>query len=447
MLSNDQNKQPDFMIEKIKERPVNKKKLLRRTVITASMAVIFGLIACFTFSVLEPVISNWLYPEEKPNYVEFPEEEDEMLPEDMIAESTEADIQQEIQEGIQQELENVLEQGGQIQEVLDKWKLDADNYSQLYTAMYTYKTEISKSIVTITGVTSDTDWFNNIYESTGQVSGVILADNGKELLILGDSAPLKNVDSITVTFFDNVQVPAVIKEEDSGTQLAIYAVDLADIPERTQERILIAGLGSSRSGAVVGTPVVAVGSPMGVTGSVGYGMVTATKPGWSVPDANYTLVLTDIYGSQNGNGIIFNMRYQVLGIITTGKNEDGMNNLVTGLGISELRRVITRMSNGSPETYLGIKGTDVTQKINKETQVPIGAYVTDVDMDSPAMLAGIQPGDVIIQLEDGAVRDFEDYTKELMEYAPGDTVEVTAMRRVQEGYKEVVFKVTLAEGK
>ena len=56
----------NFMIEKIKERPVNKKKLLRRTLITASMAVIFGLVACFTFLVLEPVISNWLYPEEEP---------------------------------------------------------------------------------------------------------------------------------------------------------------------------------------------------------------------------------------------------------------------------------------------------------------------------------------------------------------------------------------------
>ena len=42
MPESQQNKQSDFMIEKIKERPVNKKKLLRRTVITAAMAVIFG---------------------------------------------------------------------------------------------------------------------------------------------------------------------------------------------------------------------------------------------------------------------------------------------------------------------------------------------------------------------------------------------------------------------
>ena len=55
--------QPDFMREKIKQKPVNKRKLLRRTLITVAMAVVFGLVACVTFLILEPVISNKLYPE------------------------------------------------------------------------------------------------------------------------------------------------------------------------------------------------------------------------------------------------------------------------------------------------------------------------------------------------------------------------------------------------
>ena len=89
MPDKEQNTQKDFMIEKIKQRPINRKKLLRRTVITASMAVIFGLIACVTFLVLEPVISNWLYPEveEEPQTVVFPEDPEEMLPEEMLAEN------------------------------------------------------------------------------------------------------------------------------------------------------------------------------------------------------------------------------------------------------------------------------------------------------------------------------------------------------------------------
>ena len=58
-----------FIKEKVKERPINKRKLLKRTMITASMAVIFGLIACFTFLVLERAFSNSLQPEVAPETV------------------------------------------------------------------------------------------------------------------------------------------------------------------------------------------------------------------------------------------------------------------------------------------------------------------------------------------------------------------------------------------
>ena len=78
--------QPDFLRETIKQKPVNKKKLIRRTVITVVMAVVFGLVACVTFLVLEPVISNRLYPEEEAKEVQFPEETvtEEMKPDDML---------------------------------------------------------------------------------------------------------------------------------------------------------------------------------------------------------------------------------------------------------------------------------------------------------------------------------------------------------------------------
>ena len=87
MPEKEQNSHKDFMIETIKQRPINRKKLLRRTILTAAMAVMFGLVACVTFLVLEPVISNWLQPEEGPNIVVFPEDQQEMLPEEMLAEN------------------------------------------------------------------------------------------------------------------------------------------------------------------------------------------------------------------------------------------------------------------------------------------------------------------------------------------------------------------------
>ena len=57
------------------------------------MAVVFSVVACLTFLLLEPVISNWLYPEEEPEPIEFPEETEEILPEDSIQVTIEKDLE------------------------------------------------------------------------------------------------------------------------------------------------------------------------------------------------------------------------------------------------------------------------------------------------------------------------------------------------------------------
>ena len=154
------NQQSNFMIEKIKQRPINKRKLVQRTLITAAMAVIFGLIACFTFLVLEPVISNLLYPEEEPQPVVFPEDQEEMSPEEMLADN----MQQESLLTGENEPPSLEEE--QIQEILDEVYLDIDHYTQLYDTLYDYVYEsedmsgsisVSQHIVTIRGVTSNVD--------------------------------------------------------------------------------------------------------------------------------------------------------------------------------------------------------------------------------------------------------------------------------------------------
>lgn len=431
--------QSDFMIEKIKERPVNKKKLLRRTLTTAVMAVMFGLIACLTILILDPLLSNWLYPEEEALDVEFPEDPVEMLPEDMVVEETEPDIQK--------ELENVLEESGQIEEALASWILDKENYVQLYAAMSEYKDNLKKSLVLVTGVTSETDVFNNTRYSSKEVTGAILADNGIELLVLADRSPLMEVDSLMITFYNGVQVPTYVKQYDSETGLAVFAVLLEDIPEQTAERIEIAVLGSTNSGDMVGTPVVAMGSPMGVNGSVGYGIITASGKTWSVIDATYSLILTDIYGSRTASGVLFNYENKVVGIITNGKNDAGMENMITAVGISDLKKSITRMSNGKPEIYMGIIGTDMSDRTRKETGIPLGVFVTDIIIDSPAMHAGIQRGDILVQMNTTKITDMSGYTLALLQCAPGDTVTVVVKRLVQDEYKEIEVSVVLSEKK
>ncbi len=436
MPDTEQNKQSDFMIEKIKDRPVNKKKLLRRTVTTATMAVIFGLIACLTFLILEPVFSNWLYPEEEPEAVVFPQEVDEMSPEDMLVEEDDASTIQEV-------VESVILDEEQIQKILDNIQLDKNHYVQLMNAMTSYTTDLSYSMVTVTGVRSDVDWLNETYESEGQTYGVIIASNGKEYLILTDGNFIKQSESTKVTFSDGTQVEAVVKQTDDQTGLAVISVLITQMPETTQKEIRVAILGSSNAKDLTRTPVIAMGCPMGIVGSVGYGMIAAPSSTLYKVDANYKLLTTDIYGSANSTGVLFNMQGQIIGIITPYRVNADMKNSVTAIGISEIRKLIENMSNGKELTYMGISGMDVTVDANKEMAVPFGAYVKEVAMDSPAMLAGIQPGDVIVEIDESSIENFNNYTAALLRLDTDKTVSVVVQRMVQDSYREMEIEITL----
>ncbi len=437
MPQTEPNKQSDFMIEKIKNRPVNKKKLLRRTITTAAMAVIFGLIACFTFLVLEPVFSNWLYPEEEPLPVVFPEESEEMAPEDMVVEEEPL---------LPEDFGNVVLEEDQIQAILDRVELGKDHYKQLYTTMSEYVDLLSLSMVTVTAVSSDVDWLNDTYESEGRTYGVIIATNGREYLILTEQDVIEQAESLSVTFHDGTQVTAVERQADSQTGLAIISVPVGAVSEETLTTIQVAALGSSNLKDPVGIPVVALGSPMGTVGSVGYGMIAAPGTTLSLVDANYKLITTDIYGSPSSAGVLFNMQGQIMGIITEDRASADMDNAVTAIGISELRKLIENMSNDREKIYMGISGTDVTVEAHLEMDIPYGAYVKDVKMNSPAMLAGIQRGDIIVEIDGSSVENFSNYTAALLQMEAGDTVTVVIQRLSQNTYREVELTITVEAG-
>lgn len=443
MPESQQNNQSDFMIEKIKERPVNKKKLLRRTVITAAMAVIFGLIACFTFLILEPVISNFLYPEEEPQIVVFPEDQEEMSPEEMLADNMQQENQNSQLNQSTEPPESIPLEQEQIQEILSGVKLNLDNYKQLYASLSEFVSELNQYMVTVTGESSNVDWFNNVQVSKNQASGVIIANNGKELLILVDYTPLQKAESLSLVFYNGVQAEAVVKEQDTTTNLAVLAVDLSNLdPVFLENDVKIATLGSSNVNNMVGTPTIALGRPMGTNDSLGYGMITSISS-LSGADTNYKLLQTDITGSQNAGGVLFNLQGQVIGIITNSQGSSDMKNMITAYGITELKKRIEKMSNGEKAAYLGVSGVEVTKEANEQLKVPYGAYLTEVEMNSPAMEAGIQQGDVLVQIDERSILSFNEYIRVLMDKKAGDTIEITIMRQAQSEYKEMKFQVTL----
>ena len=482
----------EFLQEKIKERPINKKRLLKRTIITASMAVLFGLLACLSFLLLEPVLNNWLYPEEEPEVVTFPQEQNEMLPEDMLTEGT-TTSQEETEESASHssEEEQTSESGtsdaapvsseeeteadgesssdaaGEHKEHSDDNDLAEENpyaegmsaesqaenmeetvpveplkpYQTQYEELYKIYSEIQTSMVTVTAVHSDVDWFNNTYQSEGTTAGVIIANNNRELLILSRKSSLDGAETIRISFCNGVDADAVIKQYDQNTDLAVLAVDLKYIGNDTLDSVTVAVLGSSISSGMTGTPVIAVGSLFGYKDTVCYGMVTSKNNVITMADSEYKLMTTDIYAGTNPSGILVNMNREVIGIIDNSHNHDDTRNLLAAVGISELKGLISKLSNGEHIPYLGIYAQDISAQTREELQIPLGAYIVDIDMDSPAMLKGIQKGDILVKVGSRDIRSAADYMNVLRNAQPESSINIVVQRASINDYKEMHFVI------
>lgn len=420
----------EYMKETIKVKPVNKRKLLRRSIITAAMALLFGLIACVTFLVLEPVISNWLYPEEPPAVVTFPEDEEEMEPEEMLAEN--------IQESSSEIGTEPLVDGNLS-------RLDWSDYRDMSVSLGKYVEIMSRSMVTVTSVTYNVNLFQDIQTNQNQSSGAVITENGEELLILANYEQIKDAEQIMVTFHNYLETEAVLRQYDSATNLAILAVNLKALSEETVEGLSFLSLGNSARENLAGTPVVAIGNPMGTGESLGYGFITNTGTPLKLIDRNYRLLLTDIQGSPTGSGVLLDLEGKVIGIITNQHKIPHMENMVTAIGITEIKDVIEKMSNGKKVPYMGIGGVDIPRESQQNLGLPEGMYVTDIAMNSPAMNAGVSQGDVIVRINANAVRDVEDFNEVLMNLSPGMKIEMAVRRQSQGEYKIKTFEIVLGE--
>lgn len=435
MEENKNQDNTDFMKETIKQRPLNRRKLVRRTLLTAAMAVVFGMVACFTFLLLEPVISNRLYPEEEPQTVVLVEEteENEILPEDMIADDSQMQPEP---------TEPPVLQDEQIAQVLSEVEVGIEDYISIFTDVKDTAKEAGKSIVTVVGVTSDVGWLDNEYENEGAVSGLIVADNGRELLILANVNSIRGADSLKVIFADGEEYNATIKKSDGNIGLAIIAIPKASMKSSTLERVEKANLRASGSN-LTGTPIVALGRPMGTEGSLCYGNITSTENGIRLPDSNYRYMTTDIYGSSSASGVLINLQGQVVGIIDMSYNSSDLKNLISAISISDLTKVVESLSNDKDIAYFGVYGVDVTVEANEELGVPLGVYITEIDMDSPAMDASIQSGDVIIKVNDLEVTNYKDMVNALLLEKPENTIAISLMRQGPEGYMEMETSAVL----
>lgn len=412
----------DFIREKIKKKPLDKRKILFVLVADLLLAALFGVVACFVFALVRPRMEQWLHREEAT--ISIPRDQEEPP--------------QEGQEAQQGDEGAPAGEGGSsdIIYMTEKKELELADYQSLQRKIYQIGREAGKSVVIVTGVSSGTDWFDNTYRNEGQASGLIIGNNGVELLILTEKRAIEGAEEMMATFSNGVAASAALKQYDGNTGIAILGVPLENIDNDTMEQIAVAVLGNSYIVAQ-GDPVLAIGSPQGYHNAVSVGTVLSSKNRISSWDATYTTLSTDIPGDSRGSGCLINFKGEVIGIILQGFGNQREQGTVAAVSLSELKGVIERLSNGQGIPYLGITGTTVTESIAGEFGLPRGVYVTGVQLDSPAILAGIQNGDIITKINGVNVNTTAAYESALSACAPQQAITITVMRQGPERYKEI----------
>lgn len=425
-MQEENNGKFSFINEKRKEKPINKKKLLMQAGFTAGMAVLFGLVASLIFAYFEPQFAQMIYPKKNPVVT---------IPKDSIAETEETEISETETESEQEELQLPPEQTPQ--------ELTIEDYQKLQNKLYAVGREANRFVVTVTGVKSDTDWFNNAYESKGQASGIIIADNGQELLILTERKVIADAQEIYVTFINDATVEASMKKYDGNTGIAVLSVPKTSVDESTMKAVSVAVLGNSLLTSQ-GMIVLAVGSPLGTNYSILTGNITSTNNSISTEDNNYTVFTTDIVGSSNGSGAIINANGEVIGLVMQDYSSAEDRSTLTAISISELKAVIEMLSNDQDIPYIGLQLTTVTNDIAREYDIPKGAYIKAVTMDSPAMAAGLQNGDVITKVNGEPIFTVDSYESKLLSLTPGESAKIVVERQGTDGYQEITCTVDVS---
>jgi serine protease Do len=435
-MEENQTKNNSFVREKIKEKPINKKKALVRILVSALSGIVFAGMACLVFVIMLPRLQI-LMESHSTSGTEIASQESETAPdtESETEEPTEDDTET---EAVTEPTEPDSEGDEPTVAVVPDYELTLSDYQKLQDELYSIGENVNASVVTITSVVSDTDLFHNEYDAEDQGSGVIISENEDEYLILTERKVIKNASRISVTFLDDTVCDAVVKKEDNNMGLAVLGVAKADVGvEKT-----VATIGNSltvRGGMIA----IALGSPLGTNYSILTGNITSTNNEVSVDDHNYTIFTTDIVASKDGSGILINVDGEIIGIVMQDYSISQAENTLTAISASELQAVIDKLCQGEDIPYMGVRVSTVTSKIESAYGIPKGVYIREVAMDSPAMNAGLQSGDIITKINGEEMRTDMAFSNALLALSAGDAVSVEVERKGATDYTAIKYDVTL----
>jgi serine protease Do len=256
----------------------------------------------------------------------------------------------------------------------------------------------------------------------GAGSGFIVSSDG---YILTNAHVVKGADEVEVKLIDKRKFSAKVVGADSRTDVAVIRITASNLPT-----VKLGDPDKLR----VGEAVAAIGSPFGFENSVTAGIVSAK--GRSLPSESYVpYIQTDVpINPGNSGGPLFNMRGEVVGINSQIYSRSGGYQGVSfaipidvAMDVAEQLKSAGKVSRG----WLGVVIQEVTADLAESFGLDRarGALVSQVQPDSPAAKAGLQPADVILQFDSRPVENSGDLPRMVGMAKPGAKIPLQVWRK------------------
>ena len=320
-----------------------------------------------------------------------------------------------------------------------------EHYLQIYDAIRKVAEDVSDAFVTVEAIEQGVEWFQEIYEKRTRTTGLVLGNDGVDLLILVGTEQFAGANAIDVFFGEEI-ISGSIYSMDRDYGLAVIAVPLNKIPVEVMERIEM-GLFAESEDIVPGTPVIALGAPNGYEGSMEFGMITSLGGTVSVTDGEVASFTVNISEYPKGYGFVVNLEGEIMGLITHTHKANPGDGIFTAVSLDSIRGVIIKLLNNAERAYFGIKGQDIPKNLKKEYGLETGVYVKEVENASPALAAGIKAGDILVSVGGESVEGIRSFADVILERSTREIVQVKLMRKSEDGLREMTVEVLLIEKK
>jgi len=277
-------------------------------------------------------------------------------------------------------------------------------------------------------------------------SGVIIDGRG---YIVTNNHVVNGAQSMTVTLYDGTNLQAQLVGTDPADDLAVVKIT------PPSKGLTVASIGNS-SQLVVGQDVMAIGNPLGITQTVTHGIISAL--GRSVSEGQGGAIIPNAIQTDaainpgNSGGALVDMQGNLVGIPTLTAIDPEFNTPASGVGFAipsnRVATIVPQIISSGSVTHtgraaLGVSVADVDANLAAQDNLSVdhGAYVASVVQNGAAASAGIQSGDVIVQINNTPVTDSQSLGEALASHNPGDTVAVHIYR----GSQQMTFNVKLGE--